>query len=88
MFLNLFFCLYIEKKWIFHNYHTYIRFKISVFRRMTDGKISFKADIHWNSVYKRNYKSKETKHILCFPDHDVRGHRVFKLLLSFLYIAI
>lgn len=55
---------------------------------MTDGKISFKADIHWNSVYKRNYKSKETKHILCFPDHDVRGHRVFKLLLSFLYIAI
>lgn len=44
---------------------------------MCDYQIEFDDKIHWNESYKRNCKNKNSKHVLCFPNCDIKGHRVY-----------
>lgn len=39
-------------------------------------EIYIDPEINWSNNYRRSNKSKDKKHILCFPDHLVSGHRV------------
>lgn len=39
--------------------------------------ISIDHKIKWKEIYYRNYKSKDKKHLLCFPDHKNGVHRVY-----------
>lgn len=39
--------------------------------------IELDSDIQWKNIYRRNNKAKYSKHLLCFPDHDSEGHKVF-----------
>lgn len=42
---------------------------------MDDYSVNF-IDVTWKSLYRRNNKSKNIKHLLCFPDHYNGIHKV------------
>lgn len=51
---------------------------------MQNYQIEFDPDIKWHDIYRRNYKGKDSKHILCFPDHFYFGHKVY--LISYILV--
>lgn len=46
-----------------------------------DYKINFSSEIVWKEIYYRNFKNKNSKHVLCFPDHNLNGHEVYIIVL-------
>lgn len=50
---------------------------------MTSISISFDPNINWKCSYRRNNKTTQNKHVLCFPDHLSFNHRVFMCKYSY-----
>lgn len=53
-----------------------------------DYSVQFTPDTVFKQVYYRNFKNKNSKHVLCFPDHNINGHKVFVILLFILEFGI